>query len=410
MSKESLLVINAGSSSLKFHLYEVDDFHNAGFEDLNLLYAGHLSGIGTDIAHIRIQGPQGQPVLDRPAEAGEADNLTAAQDFLAHWFNDNVDRAPIAVGHRIVHGGVEMKNSVVIDDQVLEYLDALAPLAPLHQHNNLAPVHVIREHWPQLLQVACFDTAFHRTHSDVITHYALPEEFYDQGVRRYGFHGLSYQYIAHYLRTHLPELYSQRVIVAHLGSGASACMMSEGRSLDTTMGFTALEGLPMGTRPGRLDAGVVLWWMQQKKFTADEIQHLLYNCSGMKGLSGISADMRELLASDAARAQLALDYYAHHSAECLAGLGVIAQGIDAIVFTAGVGENSPPIRELIVERLGWLGAKLDTERNVQNMQCISADDSKISLWVIPTNEELVIARDTLMLAQRQARKAVEQAS
>ena len=400
MSKEKLLVINAGSSSLKFHLYEVAHFEQARVEDLSLLYAGHLSGIGTEIAHIRIRGPQGQPVLDRPAAKREAEHLAAAQVFLARWFTDNIGQPPIAVGHRIVHGGPKMAHSVVIDDETLAYLDDLAPLAPLHQHNNLAPVHVIREHWPELMQVACFDTAFHRTHSEVISHYALPTEFYDEGVRRYGFHGLSYQYIAQYLQTHLPDLHKQRVIVAHLGSGASACMMAAGRSLNTTMGFTALDGLPMGTRPGRLDAGVVLWWMQQKKFTAEEIQNLLYNCSGMKGLSGVSADMRELLSSDDPRARLALDYYAHNTAECLAALGVVSQGIDAIVFTAGVGENSAPIRAMVAERLGWLGAEVDSERNAQNLQRISTDQSRISLWVIPTNEELVIARDTLLLAQQ----------
>lgn len=400
MSKERLLVINAGSSSLKFHLYEVTDFAQAQVDDLTLLYAGHLSGIGTDIAHIRIHGPQGQPVVDRPAEENEAADLSSAQAFLARWFSETIGEPPLAVGHRIVHGGPDMHESVVIDDKVLTYLDALAPLAPLHQHNNLAPVHVIREHWPDLMQVACFDTAFHRTHSEVISHYALPQEFYDEGVRRYGFHGLSYQYVAQYLQMHLPELYQQRVVVAHLGSGASACIMSAGRSLNTTMGFTALDGLPMGTRPGRLDAGVVLWWMQQKKFSAEEIQHLLYNCSGMKGLSGLSADMRELLDSDQPQAELALSYYAHNTAECLAALGVVSQGIDAIVFTAGVGENSAPIRALIAEKLSWLGVEMDSERNAQNLQRISTDSSDISLWVIPTNEELVIARDTLSLAQR----------
>jgi len=407
MSNEKLLVINAGSSSLKFHLYQIRDYEQATFEDLNLLFAGHLSGIGGAMAHIRILGPQGQPVLDRSAKENELKDLSAAQSFLAHWYSETINTTPLAVGHRIVHGGSKMHQSTIINDEVLAYLDALAPLAPLHQHNNLAPVHVIREHWPDLLQVACFDTAFHRTHCAMLGYYALPKEFYDEGVQRYGFHGLSYQYVAHYLRTHLPELYQQRVIVAHLGSGASACMMSQGKSLDTTMGFTALEGLPMATRPGRLDAGVVLWWMQQKQFTAAEIQHLLYNCSGMKGLSGISSDMRELLASNEESAQLALDYYAHHSAECMAGLGVISKGIDAIVFTAGVGENSPELREMIIDKLSWLGAKIDPERNLQSMQKISTKDSKISVWVIPTNEELVIARDTLLLAQQKTRMFVD---
>src|SRR5690625_3111987 len=403
MSTDGVLVINAVSCSLQAHLYQVRNFERAGYEDVSLLYAGNLSGIGTDIAHLCIRDKAGHAVLDRAAAPGEAGSLGEAQAFLAQWFQQHVDGPPVAVGHRIVHGGAEMHGSVVIDNKVLDYLDGLAPLAPLHQHNNLAPIYVIREHWPDRLQVACFDKAFHHSHSDMVTSYAVLERFYEKGVRRYGFHGLSYQYIAHYLQKNLPDLYSQRVVVAHLGSGATACIMQNGRSLDTTMGFTALEGLPMGTRPGRLDAGVVLWWMQQGKYSADEIQHFLYNCSGLKGLSGFSADMRELLASDDIRAQLALDYYAHHCAECLAGLGVIAQGIDAIVFTAGVGENSAPIRAMIAKRLGWLGAQIDPEANVNNELCISTPESTISMWVIPTNEELMIARDTLMLAQRQQR-------
>src|SRR5690625_3227935 len=218
MSTERLLVINAGSSSLKFHLYQVRNFERADYEDLSLLYAGNLSGIGTDIAHLCIRDKAGQPVLDRAAAPGEAGSLGEAQAFLAQWLQQHVEGAPVAVGHRIVHGGAEMHGSVVIDDKVVDYLDGLAPLAPLHQHNNLAPVHVIREHWPDLLQVACFDTAFHHSHSDMITRYAVPERFYEQGVRRYGFHGLSYQYIAHYLQKHLPDLYGQRVVVAHLRS------------------------------------------------------------------------------------------------------------------------------------------------------------------------------------------------
>lgn len=410
MSQEMILVINAGSSSLKFHWYEVAHLARAKPQDLTLRFAGHLSGIGSEQAYIQIRRADQTAVVERAARPGELSDLAAAQQFLAQWLSTSVERPPIAVGHRIVHGGPRMHESIIIDDESLDYLDALAPLAPLHQRNNLIPVHVIKAHWPDLLQVACFDTAFHRTQDEVVSRYALPDSFYQEGVRRYGFHGLSYQFISQYLRTELPDIHDQRVVVAHLGSGASAAMIQGGRSLDTTMGFTALDGLPMGTRPGRLDAGVVLWWMQQKKFDANEIQHLLYNCSGMKGLSGLSADMRTLLASDDPRAQLALDYYAHHCAECITGLGVVSQGIDALVFTAGVGENSPAIRARIVSRLSWLGAKLDKQRNESNSGRISTDDSKISIWVIPTNEEIVIARDALRLAQQHQKQTQRQSA
>ncbi len=249
------------------------------------------------------------------------------------------------------------------------------------------------EHWPEIRQVACFDTAFHRTQDKVVERFAIPQEFYDRGVRRYGFHGLSYQYIAGRLREILPEVGAGRVIAAHLGSGASACAMVDGVSRETTMGFTALDGLPMGTRPGRLDAGVVLWMLEQG-MQHDEIQDLLYNRSGMKGLSGISNDMRTLLASTDPAARLAVDYFTYRAAESIAGLCVAAQGLDAVVFTAGVGENSPEIRAGICERLEWMGIRLDEEANARNALTISRPDSRIGVHVVPTNEEQVIARQT----------------
>lgn len=392
---ESLIVINAGSSSLKFNMYQVPATETVEVNDLSYLYGGQVSGIGTDIAHFQVKGALGQILEDRRTSFEETKDLQAAQELLANWITARMEKPAIAVGHRIVHGGTEMKGSTVIDDSVLQYLDDLAPLAPLHQHNNLAPVRVIREHWPQILQVACVDTAFHCQQDSLYNYYALPRSYYEQGVRRYGFHGLSYQYISDYLAQHLPDLYHGRVIVAHLGSGSSACMIQEGKSIISTMGFTALDGLPMSTRPGRLDAGVVLWWMQQQKKSADEIQDLLYNQSGMKGLSGISGDMRTLLASDDPQAKLAVDYYCFRTAESLAGLCVATQGVDGIVFTAGVGEHSPEIRARICEHLAWLGVQLDPELNTQSAQKISTDDSAVSVWVIPTNEELVIAREAL---------------
>lgn len=392
---EKLIVINAGSSSLKFNVYQIPDAETVDVNDLSYLYGGQVSGIGTDIAHFKVKGALGQILEDRSTSFDETKDLQAAQELLANWLTFRMDKPAIAVGHRIVHGGSDMDDSAVIDDQLLTYLDDLAPLAPLHQHNNLAPVRVIRKHWPQILQIACVDTAFHCHQDPLYNHYALPLRYYDQGVRRYGFHGLSYQYISDYLEQHLPELHQGRVIVAHLGSGSSACMIQNGKSVVSTMGFTALDGLPMSTRPGRLDAGVVLWWMQQRQKNADEIQDLLYNQSGMKGLSGISGDMRTLLASEDPNAKLAVDYYCFRTAESLAGLCVPTQGMDGIVFTAGVGEHSPEIRARICQHLEWLGVKLDPELNAQSAQKISTEDSAVSVWVIPTNEELVIAREAL---------------
>lgn len=392
MSIDTLLVVNAGSSSLKFHVYALD---HEQVEGLRFWFGGQVSGIGTSRAVLKVKDSDGKELINQKLSEEEAGNLRQAQDLLATWLATQLDKAPVAVGHRIVHGGVKLTGSRVIDEDVLWYLDSLAPLAPLHQHNNLAPVSVIKERWPDMLQVACVDTAFHCCQSTMVNHYALPEKYYEQGVRRYGFHGLSYQYISEYLAENMPRLHQGRVLVAHLGSGASATMVVGGLSRESTMGFTALDGLPMATRPGRLDAGVVLWWMQQQDMTAAQIQNLLYNESGLKGISGISGDMRELLASDAPSAKLAVDYYAYRVAESLAGLCVSAQGVDALVFTAGVGEHSPEIRARIVAHLGWLGLELDAEANDANQPLISTPHSKVEIRVIPTNEELVIARETL---------------
>lgn len=383
-----ILVVNAGSSSLKFQLYGM-----SGDGVLTMLLGGQVSGIGGERPAFHAKDAQGRRLASHPLDPAKAADLGGAQDVMADWLQDRIPSPPVAVGHRIVHGGPEMSGSVQITGEILEYLDSLVPLAPLHQHNNLAPVHVIFNHWPHIRQVACFDTAFHRTQGKVVERFALPQEFYDRGVRRYGFHGLSYQYIANRLPEILPQVAGRRVIAAHLGSGASACAMVGGVSRETTMGFTALDGLPMGTRPGRLDAGVVLWMLEQG-MQHDEIQDLLYNRSGMKGLSGISNDMRTLLASDAASARLAVDYFTYRAAESVAGLCVAAEGLDALVFTAGVGENSPEIRAGICRRLEWMGIQVDEAANASNALTISGPDSRISVHVVPTNEEQVIAQET----------------
>jgi acetate kinase len=296
---------------------------------------------------------------------------------------------------------------MLIDDVVLAELERYVPLAPLHQPNNLAPIRAIRTRFPALPQVACFDTAFHRGHSAVADHYAIPEQLYAEGVRRYGFHGLSYEFIAERLHAIAPEIARKRVIVAHLGSGASMCALSDGRSIETTMGFTALDGLPMGTRPGQIDPGVLLYLIQQKGMDAAAVQDLLYRDSGLKGISGESNDMRELLASTSPGAALAIDYFVYrvglHAGMLAAALG----GLDAFVFTAGVGENSAMIRARIVEKLGWLGAGLESAANAASKSLISTPKSRVALYVVPTDEELMIARHTLaVISERGAARAV----
>jgi len=385
---DMILVVNAGSSSLKFQVHQIGEDRA-----LSLVMGGQVSGIGGSRPSFRVRDSSGESLIDQSLEPSLASDLGSAQEIMARWLQERMPGPPVAVGHRIVHGGPEMARSVLISQEIFDYLDSLAPLAPLHQHNNLLPVRVILEHWPEIRQVACFDTAFHRTQDRVVERFALPQEYYDRGVRRYGFHGLSYQYIAGRLREILPEVAKGRVITAHLGSGASACAMVDGVSRETTMGFTALDGLPMGTRPGRLDAGVVLWMLEQG-MGHDEIQNLLYNQCGMKGLSGISNDMRTLLASSEEPARLAIDYFTYRTAESIAGLCVAAQGLDALVFTAGVGENSPEIRAGVCRRLGWLGVSLDAEANAANALMISRPDSRVGVYVVPTNEEEIIARQT----------------
>lgn len=386
--KGNILVINAGSSSLKFQVHRIE-----GGDTLSFVLGGKLTGIGGSRPRFQAQDPAGAELEDRQLAPAQAANLGAAQDIMAAWLRQRLAEPPVAVGHRIVHGGPRMTRSVLVTQAVIDYLESLVPLAPLHQHNNLAPVRVLFEHWPEIRQVACFDTAFHRSQGGVAERFALPQEYHDRGVRRYGFHGLSYQYIAEHLREILPDVAAGRLIVAHLGSGASACAMAGGVSRATTMGFTALDGLPMGTRPGRLDPGVVLWMLEQG-MDHDEIQDLLYNHSGMKGLSGISNDMRTLLASSDASARLAVDYFNYRTAESIAGLGVATSGIDSLVFTAGVGENAPEIRAGVCRHMKWLGVELDVQANAANALTISLPESRIGVYVVPTNEEAVIARQT----------------
>jgi acetate kinase len=323
--------------------------------------------------------------------------VASALQASAAWLREEYDIAPIAVGHRVVHGGPDYDKPVLVDAEVLSNLEQYVALAPLHQPNNLAPIRAILARDPDLPQVACFDTAFHRGHSAVADHYALPQSLYAQGVRRYGFHGLSYEYIAQRLPKVAPAIAGGRVIVAHLGSGASMCALMGGRSVESTMGFTALDGLPMGTRPGQLDPGVVLFLIDQMGMTTATVQHLLYHDSGLKALSGISNDVRELEASHDPRAAFALEYFAYRVGLQAGMLAAALDGLDAFVFTAGIGENSVSMRARIAEKLAWLGAALDQDANAKHAPLISRRESRVAVYVMPTDEELMIARHTLAL-------------
>ena len=384
-----LLVINAGSSSLKFQVFEQDSPRT-----IAKLMGGQISGIGTGRPHFKVTDDQQIQRVNRALVPSEAPDPASAQAILLDWLDEQLHSRPYAVGHRIVHGGPTFSASVLLTPDIIAQLEALVPLAPLHQPHNLSPVRSIAQRWPGVPQVGCFDTAFHRHHSAVAERFALPERFYEQGVRRYGFHGLSYHYIANTLKRYYPDQAHGRVIVAHLGSGASACAMLDGVSVESTMGFTALDGLPMGTRPGRLDAGVVLWFMEQG-LSHDEIQHILYKESGLKGISGSSGDVRDLLQSEQPQARLALDYFACRTAESIAGLCVPLKGLDTLVFTAGIGENSSEVRTAVCTYLAWMGVELDQAANRRNASVISADSSSTRVLVIPTNEELVIALETV---------------
>jgi acetate kinase len=300
----------------------------------------------------------------------------------------------VGVGHRVVHGGPEYARPVRLDTDVLAGLEAFVPLAPLHQPHNLAPIRLLLERAPELQQVACFDTSFHRSNPEIAQMFALPAELHAQGVRRYGFHGLSYEYIASVLPNFDAKGARGRTVVLHLGNGASMCAIQAGKSVTSTMGFTAVDGLPMGTRTGSLDPGVILYLMDQRGMDARAIEKLIYNQSGLLGVSGISSDMRILLASDDARAKLAIDLYVYRIRRELGSLAAALDGLDAIVFTAGVGENAEAIRSRVCEDAAWLGVALNQQANAAGGPCISTRGSKVSAWVIPTNEELMIARHT----------------
>jgi acetate kinase len=308
-------------------------------------------------------------------------------------------QALIGFGHRIVHGGPDMASPVLVDAATLAKIEALEPLAPLHNPPAVTVLKALSRLFPDLPHVACFDTAFHRGHPPVADRFAIPDELYREGVRRYGFHGLSYEYIAGALAERVPEIALGRVVVAHLGSGASMCALASGRSIDSSMGFTALDGLPMGTRSGSLDAGVILWLQQQKGWSVDRVERFLYDECGLKGLSGVSNDMRTLLASDAPMAKLAVEYFVYHVARTASALTAALGGIDGMVFTAGIGEHSPEIRTRVLHRLRWLGFSIDEAANQAGGPLLTRSDSPLPAYAIPTDEELVIARHARALIE-----------
>lgn len=386
-----LLVINTGSSSIKFATYRIEQSSDRLTADV----AGQIDSIGNQ-ATFSVICPNGAVLLDRTLSVDEAPDHLNALTILRAWLSEHfANGILLAAGHRVVHGGPHYSAPVLIDEKILNDLEKLVPLAPLHQRHNLATIRALMETMPELPQVACFDTAFHRTQPAVAQRLALPRHFGDEGMRRYGFHGLSYEYIASVLPSLESSLADARVIIAHLGSGASLCALHNGRSIATTMGFSPLDGLVMGTRSGSLDPGVLLYLMDRHNMDARSLEQLLYFQSGLLGVSGISGDMRTLLASNDPRAQEAVELFVYRAGREIGSLAAALGGLDALIFTGGIGEHSAIIRAQICLEAAWLGLEIDAATNEAPTACISTPGSKISAWVVPTDENLMIARHTL---------------
>lgn len=387
----AVLTLNAGSSSIKFSLYRLPQ--------LNQLAVGQIEGIGSAPSFRVKQIASASEVVVPWGQLGEPNTHQEALAAIISWLNQEFSQLVIvAIGHRVVHGGQKYTRATIIDDEVLRDLEGLVNLAPLHMPHNLFGIKAAKEQFGFVPQIACFDTAFHRVHSFVDDCYAIPREFYDQGICRYGFHGLSYEYIAEKLMHMFPKEFRGKTIVAHLGNGASMTALKDGVSIASTMGFSSLDGLPMGTRCGEIDPGVLLYLMQHESMNAQEISEILYKRSGLKGLSGgISSDMRTLEASDAIEAQQAIEYYVREIKREIGALTALLAGLDVLVFTGGIGENSVLIRSRVLQNMSWLGIELDEDSNQNGETIISSDDSKVLCLKMHTDEERVIARHTYEL-------------
>ncbi len=383
-----ILTLNAGSSSIKFGLYALP---GGGESEPVVIARGLVEGIGTG-PWVKTKDAAGQVLVDRALEpeADHAAGLQAALACLPHG-----DLNVVSVGHRIAHGGVEFPEPVTLDERTMRQLAGYTPFAPSHQPHNLKAVIAAQKAFPRAVQVACFDTAFHQGKDFVQDTYGLPRALYHEGIRRYGHHGLSYDYIAGALRKLVPEVASGRVVVCHLGNGASMCALDGGRSVESTMGFSALDGLPMGTRSGQLDPGILLYLMLVKHLDVAEVEELLYKQSGLKGISGFTNDMRDLEAAGTPEAEEAIGYFCAMIRREIGAMATTLGGLDAVVFTGGIGEHSARVRRQVIAPLGWLGVTLDGEANNGNGLTISGPDSAIKVMVVPTDEELVIARACL---------------
>jgi len=388
---DAILVINAGSSSVKFSVF------TANGKALDLKCRGQLDGLFTSPRFVA-KDPKGAVIGEKSWGDGVKLGHEGALDHLRTFLRDIAREVHLAgVGHRVGHGGLKYGKPVRVNEEVLADLEKLIPLTPLHQPHNLRPIRVVMERMPEVPQVACFDTAFHRTNPSLAQMYALPKALTDAGVRRYGFHGISYEYIASVLPERDPRAAAGQTVVLHLGNGSSMCALAGGKSVTSTMGFTAVEGLPMGTRCGALDPGVILFLLDQRKMDVRAIEKLLYSESGLLGVSGISSDVRTLLESNEPGAKLALDLYVYRIGRELGSLAAALGGLDALVFTAGIGENAVAIRERVCRDANWLGVELDTAANAKGGPCITTAKSRVAAWVIPTNEELMIARHTMRI-------------
>lgn len=380
----AILVFNSGSSSVKFSVFGI------GETSLDVIVKGQIDGIGT--GHTKFIGKDSNDNKIADEDISHLREFSLLFAHLLEWVESHDSGAKIvAAGHRVVHGGKEFSKPVLITQKIMDALEALTPLAPLHQPYNVEPIKVISQLYPHLPQVACFDTAFHRTQDKLAETYPIARKLTEEGIIRYGFHGLSYEYIANLLPYIAPQKAKGRTVIAHLGNGASMCAMKECKSVATTMGFTALEGVMMGTRCGTIDPGIILYLLEVKKMKIKDVNHVLYHESGLKGVSGIGNDMRDLTQSDDPNAKEAVDLFAYRVARELGSLTQAVEGLDTLVFTAGIGERSPEVREMVCNRSSWMGIELNKKANKNNEMFITTAKSKIAVAVIPTNEELMIA-------------------